>query len=390
MTAEVPIIVCAAGAPWELRLVRAFQRREFGVVVARRCVDHGELLGTALDERPRAVLVDASLAWVDRDLVATLRRAGVEVLAVGVSARPLPDLGVRMVGEDVEPAELADVLHGLVPIPVVPSDTPDASARSWVGRGRTVVVWGGAGAPGRTTLALHLAVEAADRGRTTLLVDGDTWAASVAQLVEVDESPSVAQAARLAADGWPRPLERCLQVGPGGVRVLAGLPRAGLWPEIGAEAWRAVLAAAAAQFDVVIVDVAAPIEEDEELVADRIPFRRNAMTTTALDEADSVVLVANADPVGLRRAVMAYRTLVARTGHRAPVVVAMNRAPRSARRLQDCSRAVGEWVGVLPAAFLPDEPALRRTVWEGRPLHEIAPRSRWLRELRALLDEVAP
>lgn len=390
MTAEVPIVVCAAGASWELRLVRAFQRKEFGVVVARRCVEHGELLGTALRDRPRAVLVDASLAWIDRDLVATLRRSGVEVVAIGVPARPLPELGVRVVGEDVEPAAVADILHGLVPRPFVHADPTGDSAASDVERGRVVVVWGGAGAPGRTTLALHLAVEAADRGKRTLLVDGDAWAASVAQMVEVDESPSVAQAARLAADGWPRPLDQCLQSGPAGVRVLAGLPRAELWPEIGEEAWRAVLAAAATQFDVVIVDVAAPIEEDEELVVDRIPFRRNAMTTTALDEADSVVLVANADPVGLRRAVLAHRTLVARSEHRAPVVVAMNRVPRSARRLQDCSRAVGEWVGNAPAAFLPDEPALRRVVWEGRPLHEVAPRSRWLRELRALLDEVAP
>ena len=62
-------------------------------------------------------------------------------------------------------------------------------------------------------------------------------------------------------------------------------------------------------YDLVVVDVAASIETDEELVYDRVPFRRNLVTTIALERADDVVLVAAADPIGLRRAVVAHRTL---------------------------------------------------------------------------------
>ena len=249
-------------------------------------------------------------------------------------------------------------------------------------------MWGAAGAPGRTTLAVHLAIESARDGRRTLLVDGDGWSASIAQLLELAESPSVAQAAQSAARGWPEPIADFLQSGPDGVQVLAGLPRAELWPEVRPEAWRAVLDAAVRSFDVVVVDVAAPVEEDEELVADRIPFRRNLMTTVALEHADRVVLVAGADPIGLRRGVVAHRQWVERSPRTDALAVVVNRIPSRARQIQDCSRAVERWIGAPPAALLPLEPIFTRVVWEGRPLHEIAPRSTWLRELHAVMPEL--
>ena len=387
MNEGLPVIVCAGGAAWEVPLLRGLQRPELGVRVVRRCVDHGDLLGTALRDRPRAVVLDRALGWVDRDLVATLRRAGIEVLGIGGRSGGRDEIGIVGVDATVGADELARILEGLGPAtePAVPKDADDA-----VDAGRVVAVWGAAGAPGRTTVAVHLAIESARRGARTLLVDGDAWAASVAQLLELAESPSVAQAARLAAHGWPTPLDECLQAGPDGLQVLAGLPRAELWPEVTPESWRAVLAAGAAAFDVVVVDVAAPLEEDEELVTDRLPFRRNLMTTGALDHADLALLVVAADPVGLRRGVVAHRQLTDRApATAADVSVVLNRMPRSARHAQDCSRAVESWVGTPPAALLSFEPTFSRVVWEGRPLHAVAPRSPWLRDLRALLGQVS-
>jgi len=384
VTDDIEVIVCAGGAGWELPLLRGLQRPDLGIRVVRRCVDHGELLGTALRDRPRAVVLDAALGWLDRDLVATLKGAGVDVVAVG-TPRGRDGLGAVRVDAEVDAEGLARALDALgpaaVPIDAIPADG---------GTGRLVVVWGGTGAPGRTTVAVHLAIESARRGESTLLIDGDGWAASVAQLLELDESPSIAQAARLAAQGWPTPLDDCLQPGPDGLMVLAGLPRSELWPEVRPVAWRAVLAAATSTFGTVIVDVAAPIEEDEALVADRIPFRRNLMTTTALDRADVVLLVTSGDPIGLRRGVIAHRQLTERTvpGASEPSVV-LNRTPSNGRHAQDCSRAVESWVGAPPMALLPVEPTFSRVVWEGRPMQSVAPRSPWLRELRDLAERVA-
>jgi MinD-like ATPase involved in chromosome partitioning or flagellar assembly len=379
----VPIIVAAGGASWELPLLRGLQQPEHGVRVLRRCGEHGELLGTALRDRPRAVVLDAALPWLDRDLVATLRGAGIEVVVIGARTAELENLAVLLVPADPDAAAVAHVLDGLGAVPAHRDDVPARATDT----GRLVVVWGATGSPGRTTVAVHLAIESARGGNRTLLVDGDGWAASVAQLLELPESPSVAQAAHSAAHGWPTPLDDCLQPGPDGLCVLAGLPRAELWPEVRPEAWGAVLDAATQSFDTVVVDVAAPIEEDEDLVADRIPFRRNLMTTVALDRADPVVMVTNADPIGLRRGVIAHRQLTERALD-VDLAVVVNRIPRSARRAQDCSRTVERWVGKPPAALFPVEPTFGRVVWEGRSLHAVAPRSPWLRELRALLPEL--
>lgn len=390
MSERVRVVTCAGGAPWEAPLVRGLQRRELGIELVRRCVDHGELLGVALRDQPRVAVVAAELPWLDRDLVGTLHDHGVTVIAVGAcgESRPLDRIGIdHRLAPEASADDLAMLLHRIggherptmaqVPVP--------ANGSTGAAGSRVIAVWGAAGSPGRTTVAIHLAIEASRRGVPTLLVDGDAWSASVAQLLGLDEAPSVTQAARLAGEGWRQPLESCLQEGPFGCAVLSGLARSELWPEVRERAWTSVLDAARDARRLVIVDVAAPIEEDEELAFDRVPYRRNLMSLTALAAADEVLLVAAGDPVGIRRGVVAHRTLAdARPDVLANVGVVVNRMPRSARRAQDCSSQLSEWTGNPPLAFLPTEPAFERAVWEGRPLHEIAPRSPWLRELRRL------
>ena len=70
------------------------------------------------------------------------------------------------------------------------------------GAAGVVAVWGPTGAPGRTTVAVGLADEAARLGISTLLVDADVYGGVVAQVLGLlDESPGLAGAARLAATG---------------------------------------------------------------------------------------------------------------------------------------------------------------------------------------------
>lgn len=390
MTKPIRVVTCAGGATWEAPLVRGLQRRELGVELIRRCVDHGELLGVALRDEPRVALISAELPWLDRDLVGMLHDHGVTIVAVetGGTARPLERIGIaHRVGSEASAEDLSALLHRLgggearsplAPAGARPESTGPAS--------RTVAVWGGAGSPGRTTVAVQLAVEAARAGVGVLLIDGDSWSASIAQLLNLDESPSVTQAARLAGDGWRESLDTCLQDGPAGSAVLAGLARAELWPEVRERAWTSVLDAARDARPLVIIDLASPIEEDEELAFDRVPYRRNLMTVGALAAADEILLVVAGDPVGVRRGIVAHRTLAeARPEVVRKVSVVVNRSPHAARRVQDCSAQLSEWTGSPPIAFLPSEPSFDRVVWEGRPLRSIAPRSPWLRELQGLV-----
>ena len=276
-------------------------------------MDHGELLGVALRDEPRVALISAELPWLDRDLVGMLHDHGVTIVAVetGGTARPLERIGIaHRVGSEASAEDLSALLHRLgggearsprEPVGARPESAGPAS--------RMVAVWGGAGSPGRTTIAVQLAVESARAGVRVLLIDGDSWSASIAQLLNLDESPSVTQAARLAGDGWREPLETCLQQGPAGSAVLAGLARAELWPEVRERAWTSVLDAARDARSLVIVDLASPIEEDEELAFDRVPYRRNLMTVGALASADEILLVVGGDPIGVRRGIVAHRTL---------------------------------------------------------------------------------
>jgi MinD-like ATPase involved in chromosome partitioning or flagellar assembly len=391
MTAAVRVVTCAGGAPWEAPIVRGWQRRELGVDLVRRCVDHGELLGVAVRDRPSVAVIAAELPWLDRDLVGTLGDHGVTVVAVEALAgdRALERIGVmHRAPAEVSAADLASLLHRVAG--ATPRDEePHCAAPAHDGDGRLVAVWGAPGAPGRTTVAVHLAVEAASRGVDALLIDGDSWSGSVAQLLHLDEAPSVARAARAAGDGWRERLDAFLQPGPGGCSVLAGLARAELWPEVRERAWSGVLDAARDTASLVVVDVAAAIEEDEELAFDRVPYRRNLMTLGALAAADEIVHVVAGDPVGIRRGIVAHRSLAdARPECSRKVSVVLNRSPRESRRLQDCSAQVSEWTGRPPVAFLPVEPAFDRVAWEGRPLHSVASRSAWLRSLRTLAEAV--
>lgn len=420
------VVTCGGGAGWEATLVRGLQRRELGVEVLRRCVDHGELVGIALRERPRAAIVSAELPWLDRELVGTLHDAGVTVIAVESvpGMRPLERMGVTHRFDPSAGAEsVVALLARLAPErgPVhrggavnggaanggaangmsngaanpgyaqgghgpSGSSGPPTTGAGGSGQGALVAVWGGAGSPGRTSVAVHVAVELAAQGTRVALIDGDCWAASMAQLLGIAESPSVTKAARLASDGWPESLATCLQDGPSGVRVLAGLPRADLWPEVRERAWRGVLDEARAQADTVVIDLAASIEEDEELSFDRVPYRRNLMTRVALEEADQIVFVVDANPIGVRRAIFAHRGLVEglpRSVER--IVTLLNRAPTGAKLRGQLGDELARWCELKPSVFLPVEAAFGRSCWEGRPLHDIAPKSKWLRDLRDLV-----
>ncbi len=193
---------------------------------------------------------------------------------------------------------------GLVPeAPEVPAThRPEPTP----GTGRLVVVWGPAGSPGRTTVAVGLAADLAVRGRATLLLDADPYGGAVAQHLGVlDGASGLLAAARAANAGELDPTRLAAlarSVGPGGspLRVLTGLPRPDRWAEVRASSFDDVLSAGCGLADWVVVDAGFSLEG--ELPDPFAPGpQRNLMTLAALDRADEVVVVGSADPVGLSR-----------------------------------------------------------------------------------------
>ena len=257
------------------------------------------------------------------------------------------------------------------------------------------VVWGPTGAPGRTTVAVTLAAHLAAGGVRTLLVDLDTWGASIAQVLGlIDEAPGVAAAARASEQGSLDVIglaRMAPEVVPG-LRVLTGLPKAERWPELRSAAVEDMLRLARHVVDHVVVDVGFAVEDDEELSYDTAAPRRNATTLTALEQADHLVVVGAADPVGLQRLVRAVQEVAVVPSPRPVIVVNKVRAsvagPRPERSIAD---VLGRFAGMESVRFLPWSPDdCDAALLAGRALPEVAPQGALTLALGHLAADLEP
>lgn len=413
---SVPVLTAVTGARWEADLVGELDRADYGVSVVRRCVDLADLLAAAAAGTARAALLAADLRRLDRDAVTRLAAAGVAVVglvnpgdevaesrlaALGVPAVLPADAGAAAISAAVLSAvaglgteaarRVVSDPHGAAPH----LGTPGVASPAPGGDGTVVAVWGPTGAPGRTTVAVGLADEAARLGVPTLLVDGDVYGGVVAQVLGLlDESPGLAAAARHAAAGTldvTSLADLALAVGPS-LRVLTGIARADRWPELRPGSIEAVLDVARSLVPFTVVDCGFCVEQDEEIAYDTMAPRRNGATIAALAAADVVLCVGGADPVGLARLVRCLGELADVLPDLTPRVV-VNRVRKAAipgdpRR--EIGAALQRHTGVGEPVFLPaDAAAVDSALGLGKTLAEVAPRSRLRRGLVDLARTLA-
>ena len=373
----VVVLVLAAGAAWESPALTSLADRG-DVVVLKRCVDVPDLLATAAAGQAEVAVVAIDAPGLDRSAVDHLRGHGVRPVAVlpagadlDAAALRATRIGVRaLVGDDELPALGDLVAAGQEPEDTVARPAPDAPVPSPGDPGRVVAVWGPAGAPGRTTLAIGLAAEVG-RHRRTVLVDADPWGGTVAQqLGIVDEVSGMLAATRLVAAGQlPERFGSVQRSLDHRLSVVTGLPRADRWVEVRAGVVDHLLDVARGH-GCTVVDTGASLERDAAVDAGRTG--RNTMTLEALEAADEVVVVGNADPVGLSRLA---RGLVELREALGPLVVrvAVNRMrPTLGWAEQDIATMLGTLVPPGRLHFLPeDRPAVDRALVAGRSLAEV-------------------
>lgn len=257
-------------------------------------------------------------------------------------------------------------------------------------RSTILAVWGPTGAPGRTTVAVNVAVELASRGQEVLLVDADTYGGCIAQALGLlDEAPGLAAVCRAADQGTldlPA-LARLAPVVTPGLRVLTGLPRAERWPELRAAALERVFDLARELTQIVVVDCGFCLEDDEELSYDTAAPRRNEATLSALARADTMLAVGGADPVALQRFVRALQELGSVPSP--PPVPVVNRVRSSAvgsRPEERIAESLLRFAGLDGLHFVPDDPdTVDAALLAGRSVVEHAPDS----PLRGAFGELA-
>ncbi|MEZ0165538.1 CpaE family protein [Kineococcus sp. LSe6-4] len=396
----LPVLLAVPG-PAEARLLTGWEPLRREVVVVRRCADVADVLAAVGAGLARAVVLGADLPGCDSETVADLGRRGVGLVVLLPAGAPGEDAERRWRGlgagrfavEDQAPGEVArEVLAAAAAQETASSQPPAPQDLPAVGApGRTLAVWGPHGSCGRTTIAVNVAAELAAAGRSVLLVDADTRAASVGQALGIlDDAPSLLACVRAAADGRFDATvlaARAACVGEG-VDVLTGAPDGARWGELRPAALRRVLEVGALTHDWTVLDLPGGSDDLAE------ESGRDAVLATVLGVADVVLVVGAADPVGLQR--------LARTWLRLPdlapdavVVPVVNRVRAAAvgappeRRVRDLLRRA---VGIEDVRTVPQDTAVDEALLAGRTLLEHAARSSArtvLRGLAAHVEDVA-
>ncbi|TFC03222.1 regulator [Cryobacterium adonitolivorans] len=413
---------------------------EHGHVIVARPANVRELLA-AIDRRaPEALIVGATAGTLTAELLAASDANGIRVVALAATdaeRRYAAGLGLHeVVAADAAWTEIERVLTlgGDIPLRIDDDPPPDAVAPAaprrprpgrrakndqragqpnahdesaphesdpfafasdpfasddevtagLTGSGTVIAVWGPAGAPGRTTLAINIAAEIAAAGHTVVLADIDTYSGSIApSLGLLDEAPGFAAACRLSGSDTLTPVEleriaHRYNSPRGAFWVLTGIGRPSRWPELSAERVSGTISALRGWADYVVLDTGFSLESDEEISSDLFAPRRNAATLAALGIADRVVACGLADPVGMARFLRAWSDLTeVITTHRVHVV--MNRVRASAvgpAPAAQVSSALRRFGGIDGAVLVPhDQAGVDAAVLSGRTLRDAAPRS---------------
>lgn len=386
---RVAVLMAAAGADWEVDALRRLSAEGARAVLLKRCVDLNDLLASAATGQGQVAVLAAGLPGLDASSIDHLRRSGLaSILVLGTEPgeRELSEQGRSLGAAEVLPRDGLDRLVDLVvaaaaepvssrPVETEPagSATPPAEADNH-GTGRLVAVWGPTGAPGRTTVAVGLAAEMAHRGTDAFLVDADGYGGTVAQHLGVlDEVSGLLGAARLANAGQLDP-ERLAamarRVGPA-LRVLTGLPRADRWVEVRESAFIAMLDQARVLAPVVVADVGFCLETDPSAGFGGAQGR-NQMAVSALEQADELVVVGSADPVGLARLARGLVELLAAVPGATTRVVVNRTRPSLGWGEREVRSMIEGFVTPASVHFVPDDrTAADQALMSGRSLVEL-------------------
>jgi len=172
--------------------------------------------------------------------------------------------------------------------------------------------------------------------------------------------------------------------------VLSGIGRPTRWPELGADRVTTTLRLCRQWVDYVVVDTGFNLESDEEITSDLLAPRRNAATLAALRQADHVVAVGAADPIGLSRFLRAHVDLLEAI-ETAEVSVVINRLRASAvgsNAQHQLRQTLQRFGGLDDAVFVPlDTAGVDAAVLAGKTLMDAAPRSAVRVALAGLVEE---
>jgi len=414
------VVVAVGNCPWEPKLVAALSHPTSALQVARRCFYLADAVAAVDLVRPDWVVVSPNLTDLSADTSALLKGARVLALATTEDEeRHLRALGFA----DVHQVEVNALHHVVKAFDVAaPPSTPGAptapnappalierpttvtsssersneearEASNGSTRRLVIGVYGTAGAPGRSSIAVGVSAEMARAGLKTLLVDADFGAPAVGALLGLNgESNGLLKAARLVERGGltgPTIEQSAARVGPnllalGNQSSFGGLTRVAIG---GATE---LISVAQANFECVVIDLGcsvAPVAFD--------PFGDAGLsgphlTAQLLGMCTDVLVCGLPSPLGVTRLITALSDLVDLKVSATQRVV-LNRCPRGRANAlgAETQALIATHVRKTEVVSLPrDERAFLRAEHAGKAVVVASPRSPVSRGIRKLCDSL--
>jgi MinD-like ATPase involved in chromosome partitioning or flagellar assembly len=319
----------------------------------------------ALEESYDVLVVSHRWPALTRAFVADVHSRGRQVLGVHDLAEP--PSRAHLVAVDVDATIEADAgpdafVRALVTLGAQRGQRSGTGPREPVVRSGRLVGVGGPPGVGRTEIAIQLAVSLASAKSTAVLVDGDDIAPSIAQRLGLPVEPNLRTAIDAVEHGHGALADALIALERSWLRTLGGIPNPAGWAQVRPGEVIRVIDRLGNEVENVVVDGLGPLQD-----VGTSARGRNATAQTLTREADVLVAVCDASPVGVARLlawIVDARLLAAST----PLVVVVNRAPGSAFRRGELYEEITSSVDVIEVAFVPADARVADAAWAGQPV----------------------
>jgi MinD-like ATPase involved in chromosome partitioning or flagellar assembly len=194
-----------------------------------------------------------------------------------------------------------------------------------------IAVWGSAGSPGKSTVAVNLATEMSLAGERVLLIDLDTLAPSLALGLGLVSTPAglsaclrLAEQNRLTHDEYKR-LTISISLGRYELAFMPGLSSPHRWPEVTADRFEKLIHDLQGEIDHVVVDLPQATTFKSSVFhpssMSESEFSRDTLLKSVLSKASKVILLAGSDPVAASRLLIAKELIDELGSHLNPFLV---------------------------------------------------------------------
>lgn len=259
--------------------------------------------------------------------------------------------------------------------------------------GGVITVWGPAGAPGRTTMAINTAAFIAVAHQPVVLIDADLTAPSLAPFLGLEATSSgVVTACRVANATAPDSagvLARAemYRTPEFSFPVLTGISGNAHYAGVDVLAWERVLDVLVADGYWVVVDVASGLSEAPGDAVGGLSV--NGVARSAVARSHHLMGVLRPDPVSVVRWVREHSRVI-ELAPDVPLSVAINGvSPHHTQALEHTKEALWEFAGVTDTAVLPlDLETMVRLVEHHGTLAERAPTTALARALVPLVHDM--